>query len=81
MAQITPAQEWTVEEVISRCPQAGAVFTRLRMACVGCVMAPFETLVEAAAAYHLEPQALQKQFCESGRAQQYFEANRHDEGE
>ena len=81
MAQNKPAPEWTVEEAIARCPQASAVFTRLRMACVGCVMAPFETLAEAAAAYHLEPQALLEQFCESGREQHYFEANRHDEGE
>jgi hypothetical protein len=51
------------------------------MACVGCVMAPFGTLAEAAAAYHLEPQALLEKFCEPGRERYYFEANWHNEGE
>jgi hybrid cluster-associated redox disulfide protein len=55
MAKTEPAPDWTAEEAIQRCPQAEAVFIRRRMACVGCVMARFETLAEAAAAYHMKP--------------------------
>ena len=80
MAQTKPSPEWTVEEVLSRCPQAAAVFTRLRMACVGCVMAPFETLAEVAANYHLEPESILEQLRDHGHEQR-FETNRHDEGE
>jgi hybrid cluster-associated redox disulfide protein len=58
MAQVTPAAHWTVAEVVARCPGAAQAFTRLRMACVGCAMAPFETVAEAAAAYRLEPEAI-----------------------
>ncbi len=59
-----PALDWRVAEVISRCPDAGAVFMQLRMACVGCAMAPFETLAEAVAAYHLEPDQILHKFRE-----------------
>lgn len=48
-----PAPMWTVAEVIDRCPQAASVFTRFRMACLGCPMAPFETLGEAVAVYRI----------------------------
>ncbi len=51
-----PAPMWTVAEVIDRCPQAASVFTRFRMACVGCPMAPFETLGEAVAVYRIDSQ-------------------------
>lgn len=38
-------------EALRRRPDGVAALTRLRMACVGCVMAPFDTVGEAAAAY------------------------------
>jgi hybrid cluster-associated redox disulfide protein len=44
----------TVAEVMERWPQTVAVFLRHRMACVGCPMAPFETLAEVAAIYDLD---------------------------
>jgi hybrid cluster-associated redox disulfide protein len=34
------------------------VFVERGMACVGCPMARFETVAEAAAAYHLDPSSL-----------------------
>ncbi len=49
---------WTIAEVLVQCPQAALVFTRFRMACVGCPMAAFETLAEAAQAYGLAPEAV-----------------------
>jgi hybrid cluster-associated redox disulfide protein len=44
----------TVVEVLARWPQTIPVFIRHRMACVGCAMAPFETLAEVAAIYRLD---------------------------
>jgi hybrid cluster-associated redox disulfide protein len=44
----------TVAEVLARWPQTIPVFIHHRLACVGCVMAPFETLTEVAHVYHLD---------------------------
>lgn len=52
------APTWTIAEVLVQYPQAASVFTRFRMACVGCPMAPFETLTEAAQAYGLASEAV-----------------------
>lgn len=40
-----------VADVLDRWPQTIPVFIQHRMACVGCAMAPFETLAEATAIY------------------------------
>ena len=51
-ASIDPG--WTIERVLDACPHATAVLLRRGMACVGCAMAPFETLTEATREYHLD---------------------------
>jgi hybrid cluster-associated redox disulfide protein len=43
-----------VAEVLERWPETIPVFFRYRMACVGCPIAPFETLAEVAAIYRLD---------------------------
>jgi len=43
-----------VAEVLARWPQTIPVFIHHRLACVGCVMAPFETLTEVTLIYHLD---------------------------
>ncbi len=43
----------TVAEILDRWPQTIPVFLRHRMACVGCVMAPFETLLDVATIYNV----------------------------
>ncbi len=53
-----PSPTWTVAKLLDQFPGAAVVFTRHRMACAGCVMAPFETLAEAAAAYKRDPRLL-----------------------
>jgi hybrid cluster-associated redox disulfide protein len=58
MSETIPSPKWTVADLLSRYPQTAAVFSRFRMACVGCTMAPFETLADAAAAYQLRPDVL-----------------------
>jgi len=42
-----------VGDILSRWPATADAFNRYRMACPGCVMAPFMTLAEACAAYDL----------------------------
>lgn len=49
---LTP--ELSVETVMQRWPETVAVFQAYRTACVGCVMAPFDTLADVARNYHLE---------------------------
>lgn len=44
-----------VADVLATWPQVIPVFLRHRMACVGCAIAPFETLENAARFYSLEP--------------------------
>lgn len=43
----------TVAEVLTRWPETIPTFMRHRMGCVGCAIAPFETLAEVAAIYGL----------------------------
>ena len=47
-----------VGELMTQWPDAVPVFIRHRMACPGCVMAPFMTVREAAHEYGLDPEAL-----------------------
>lgn len=47
-----------MDELLARWPSARAPLARKGMACVGCPMARFETLGEAAAAYGLDPRGL-----------------------
>ena len=62
MRESVPSLEWKVAEVIERCAGASVVFSRFRMSCVGCAMAPFETLADAAVAYGLKPESLLREF-------------------
>lgn len=48
----------TMAELIARWPAAGPALARRGMACVGCSMARFETVQEAAAAYGVDPDEL-----------------------
>ena len=48
----------TMAELLEECPKAGQALARRGMACAGCVMAPFETIGEAAVAYGVDPDEL-----------------------
>ena len=50
-----------MDELLARWPTARVPLARHGMACVGCPMARFETLGEAAAAYGLDPRELLSQ--------------------
>ncbi|MET4702260.1 hybrid cluster-associated redox disulfide protein [Constrictibacter sp. MBR-5] len=54
----TQLDEIMVAEVMERWPYTVRVFNRRRMACPGCVMAPFMTVAEAATSYSLSPAEL-----------------------
>ena len=54
MEQLKLTADLMVADVLDRWPQTIPVFTHHRMGCVGCAMAPFETLVEVAAIYALD---------------------------
>lgn len=49
----TLTRDLTVSETLERWPQTAVVFLRHRMACVGCAIAPFETLTEVSAIYNI----------------------------
>jgi hybrid cluster-associated redox disulfide protein len=53
-----PRLDQPVEEIMGRWPATARVFIRRKMACVGCIMAPFQTLAAAAQAYGVPEQEL-----------------------
>ncbi len=55
MTEPVPIAEMTVEDVLTRWPETAEVFNRYNMACVGCPVAPFYTVAEAAEVYQLPP--------------------------
>ena len=55
MAATMPTQDMTVAEVLETWPETVEVFQALKTACVGCVMAPFDTLADVARIYEMEP--------------------------
>jgi len=55
---VTVLDQATVADILMRWPEVARVFVRRGMACVGCAMAPFETLAEAAGYYGIPPNVL-----------------------
>lgn len=53
-----PELEQTVEEIMGRWPATARVFIRRKMACIGCIMAPFQTLAAAARSYQIPEREL-----------------------
>lgn len=58
----------TVEDVLTRSPHAAGVFLGHRMACMGCTMAPFDTVADAADAYGLDPHRFADELVEAIRS-------------
>lgn len=46
-----------LSEMMTRWPQTVPVFLRHKMLCVGCLIGPFHTIVDACAEYHLDQDA------------------------
>lgn len=49
----------TVERLFAQWPQTIPIFLRHRFACIGCLMAPFDTLYDVARNYSVDLAALQ----------------------
>lgn len=62
-----PTIHTTMDELLARWPSAREPLARNGMACVGCPMARFETLGEAAAAYGLDSRELLSKVTGSAR--------------
>ena len=54
MARSMPTSDMTVAEILEEWPETVSVFQDFKTACVGCVMAPFDTMVDVARIYGLE---------------------------
>ena len=54
MDNTLPEAEMTVSDVLTRWPQTAAVFQQFKTACVGCGMAPFDTLADVADIYQFD---------------------------
>ncbi len=50
--------EMTIEELLRRWPETAVIFHNHHMACAGCAVAPFYTVVDAAQVYGLLPEQL-----------------------
>lgn len=57
--------ELTIEAVLTRWPETAAVFHKHRMACVGCTVAPFYTVVDAASVYGMAPETFAAELVEA----------------
>jgi hybrid cluster-associated redox disulfide protein len=53
MAVTNPTSDMTVAEVLEQWPKVVSVFQEYKTACVGCSMAPFDTMVDVAREYDL----------------------------
>lgn len=51
-----------ITDVLERWPETAEVFYEHTMACVGCAVAPFYTINDAAIVYNLSPEALIEEF-------------------
>lgn len=51
----SPLAQMSVADVLAKWPQTAEVFHEYEMACVGCVVAPFYTITDAANVYGLPP--------------------------
>jgi hybrid cluster-associated redox disulfide protein len=54
MTALGPKEDMTVAEVLEQWPVTVSVFQEFKTACVGCVMAPFDTMVDVAQTYELD---------------------------
>lgn len=54
MATSLPTSDMTVEEILESWPETVPVFQELNTACIGCVMAPFDSMVDVARIYEFE---------------------------
>ena len=59
MVEIPLSPTLTVDRIFAQWPQTIPVFLRHRFACIGCLMAPFDTLADVARNYNVNLEELQ----------------------
>ncbi len=64
MEDLTLSPTLTVQQLFDRWPETMNVFVRLRFACIGCAIAPFDTLEDVAKNYGLTQDELLAQLTE-----------------
>lgn len=70
MATALPTKDMTVAEVLDAWPETVEVFQALKTACVGCVMAPFDTLADVARIYELDLDTVMEMMHQAARSGQ-----------
>ena len=60
MTALRPKSDMTVAEILEQWPETVSVFQEFKTACVGCVMAPFDTMVDVARTYELDLNQMMK---------------------
>lgn len=58
MEDLSLSPTLTVQQLFDHWPQTMNVFIRLRFACIGCAVAPFDTLADVAKNYGISPEEL-----------------------
>ena len=58
MSTPMPTSDMTVADVLEQWPETVPVFQELKLACVGCVMAPFDTMADIADIYKMDLQEI-----------------------
>jgi hybrid cluster-associated redox disulfide protein len=69
MDESVPTRDMNIAEILQRWPQTRAVFQKLHTACVGCVMAPFDTIADVAFQYRLDEHELLRRIREAAQQQ------------
>lgn len=49
-----PTADMTVAEILKKWPETVSVFQELKTACVGCAMAPYDTVADVALIYDID---------------------------
>jgi len=64
MEELSLSPTLTVQQLFDRWPETMNVFVRLRFACIGCAIAPFDTIEDVAKNYGLTQEELLAQLAE-----------------
>ena len=65
MEASTPTENMTVADVLEFWPETVPVFQKMRTDCVGCAMAPFDTLSDVSRIYEIDLEMLMAALAES----------------
>lgn len=66
--------DMSLDEIMRRWPETVSVFMKKRMSCVGCPIASFHTIVDAAEEYHLDEEQFAEELAlaRAGSAKRYL---------